>query len=95
MSKSKKRKLYNVNKNQEIKARAKLSEVLSGIAQLILQGTFPATHAQILVESIGVLETLAQVERQREAEKAALEPTPEEPKEETIEEKVNDENGAQ
>lgn len=45
----------------------KLSQILDGVAQLILIGLYPATHAKLVVEACTVLETLSKIEAKREA----------------------------
>jgi len=52
---------------QEIK-KPKLSEMLRGIAQLILSGSYKATYATLIVQSISVLETIALAEEKKEAD---------------------------
>jgi len=49
--------------------KAKLSTMLRSISQLLMSGSFPGTHAQIIVQSIGVLEVLATSEEKKEAER--------------------------
>ena len=45
----------------------KLSQILDGVAQLILIGLYPASHAKLVVEAVTVLETLSKIEADREA----------------------------
>ena len=45
----------------------KLSQILDGVAQLILIGLYPANHAKLVVEACTVLETLSKIEAEREA----------------------------
>ena len=45
----------------------KLSQILDGVAQLILIGLYPASHAKLVVEAVTVLETLSKIEAEREA----------------------------
>ena len=45
-----------------------LSALLHGIAQVLLAGTYPGTHAKIVIESVDVLDKLASIEAAREAE---------------------------
>lgn len=66
--------------------KPKLSKVLRGISQLLLSGLYTGAHSQILFESVGVLEVLANAEEKKELEaepKLEVVPDPvEEPKEE-------------
>lgn len=76
----------------EIK-KPKLSEMLRGISQLILNGMFPATHATVIVQAVNALETLAAAEdarekAQEEAEKPKLEVVTEPDPEKVGEEEV-------
>ena len=55
--------------------KPKLSKVLRGISQLLLSGLYTGAHSQILFESVGVLEVLANAEEKKELEaEAAKEP---------------------
>lgn len=69
--------------------KPKLSKVLRGISQLLLSGLYTGAHSQILFESVGVLEVLANAEEKKELEaepKLEVVPDPvEEPKEEAVE----------
>lgn len=47
---------------------AKVSDVLTGIAQLMLQGHFPGTHSKLVVAAINSLEFLANIERAKEGD---------------------------
>jgi hypothetical protein len=47
---------------------AKVSDLLTGIAQLMLQGHFPGTHSKLVVEAINSLEFLANIERSKEGD---------------------------
>lgn len=56
-------------------SKPKLSKVLRGISQLLLSGLYTGAHSQILFESVGVLEVLANAEEKKELEaEAAKEP---------------------
>jgi hypothetical protein len=57
--------------SEEVK-KPSLSEMLSSIAQLIMQGTYPATHARLIVEAISVLEKLAESEAKDEEPALAI-----------------------
>lgn len=61
----------------------KLSQILDGIAQLILIGLYPASHAKLVVEAVTVLETLSKAEAEREALREEV--LAEEPKLEVVE----------
>lgn len=50
----------------ETSAKPKLSVMLKGIAQLLMAGSFPGTHAQLVVQSIGLIEVLATAEEAKE-----------------------------
>lgn len=57
--------------------KPKLSKVLRGISQLLLSGLYTGAHSQILFESVGVLEVLANAEEAKElAAKPKLEVVP-------------------
>jgi hypothetical protein len=47
---------------------AKVSDMLTGIAQLMLQGHFPGTHSKLVVAAISSLEFLANIERAKEGD---------------------------
>ena len=47
--------------------KKQLSQILDGVAQLILLGLYPASHAKLVVEAVTVLETLSKAEAVREA----------------------------
>lgn len=47
-----------------------LSALLHGIAQVLLAGTYPGTHAKIVIESVDILDKLSSIEAAREAELA-------------------------
>lgn len=47
---------------------AKVSDMLTGIAQLMLQGHFPGTHSKLVVAAINSLEFLANIERSKEGD---------------------------
>jgi len=71
--------------------KAKLSALLRSISQLLMHGSFPGTHAQIIVQSIGVLELLASSEEKKELEaEPKLEVVPDQVEEE---EKVHVQDG--
>lgn len=69
--------------SEEIK-KPSLSEILNGIAQLIIQGIYPGTHAKLIVEAISVLEKLAESEAKSEETKT------EEPALALVEEQVSE-----
>jgi len=46
--------------------KPKLSKVLRGISQLLLAGLYTGAHSQLLFESVGVLEVLANAEEKKE-----------------------------
>ena len=56
----------------ETPVEKKLSQVLDGIAQLLLIGIYPASHAKLIVEACTVLEALASAEKKREEEAAPV-----------------------
>ena len=56
----------------ETPVEKKLSQVLDGIAQLLLIGLYPASHAKLIVEACTVLEALASAEKKREEEAASV-----------------------
>jgi len=74
------------NTKVEETPKPKLSKVLRGISQLLLSGLYTGAHSQILFESVGILEVLANAEEAKEKEaepKLEVVPDPvEEPKEE-------------
>jgi hypothetical protein len=47
---------------------AKVSDMMTGIAQLMLQGSFPGTHSKLVVAAINSLEFLANIERSKEGD---------------------------
>lgn len=71
----------------ETSVKPKLSVTLRGVAQLLLAGSFPGTHAQLVVQSIGLMEVLASSQEVDEAkEEVKLEIVKE--SEEAIEQEV-------
>ena len=54
--------------------KKQLSQILDGVAHLILLGLYPASHAKLVVEAVTVLETLSKAEAVREAAVIAEEP---------------------
>ena len=50
-----------------------MAEVFRGIAQLIMQGTYPGTFAKLIYESVGILETMAIEDDKKREEKEAQE----------------------
>lgn len=54
----------------ETSVKPKLSVTLRGVAQLLLAGSFPGTHAQLVVQSIGLMEVLASSQEVDEAKEA-------------------------
>ena len=58
-------KVVEMKKPEEKKS---LSALLHGIAQVLLAGMYPGTHAKIVIESVDVLDKLASIEAAREAE---------------------------
>ena len=46
-----------------------LAKVLEGISQLIMQGIYPATHAQLICEAVKVLDVLSKAEQSKETPK--------------------------
>jgi len=72
--------------------KPKLSKALRGISQLLLSGLYTGAHSQLLFESVGILELLANVEEAKElAAEPKLEVVPdsaEEPAEEPATEPV-------
>ncbi len=60
--------------SEEVKSEEKknLSEILDGIAQLILIGLYPASHAKLVVEAVTVLEALSKAELEKEEPKLEL-----------------------
>ena len=59
----------------ETPVEKKLSQVLDGIAQLLLIGLYPASHAKLIVEACTVLEALSKSEAEREAAAQVVEET--------------------
>ena len=59
----------------ETPVEKKLSQVLDGIAQLLLIGLYPASHAKLIVEACTVLEALSKSEAEREASAPVVEET--------------------
>jgi predicted urease superfamily metal-dependent hydrolase len=59
----------------ETPVEKKLSQVLDGIAQLLLIGIYPASHAKLIVEACTVLEALSKSEAEREAAAPVVEET--------------------
>lgn len=45
---------------------AKASDLFMSIAQLIMQGMFPATHAKLVAQAVDTLEFFANIERAKE-----------------------------
>jgi len=56
------------NTKVEETPKPKLSKVLRGISQLLLSGLYTGAHSQILFESVGILEVLANAEEAKEKE---------------------------
>jgi hypothetical protein len=59
----------------ETPVEKKLSQVLDGIAQLLLIGLYPASHAKLIVEACTVLEALSKSEAEREEAASVVEET--------------------
>ena len=73
--------------------KPKLSTLLRSISNLLMSGTFPGTHASILVQGVGVLEVLASAEEKKELEAEEAEKPKLEVVEEVAEEQIYVENG--
>lgn len=58
---------------------AKVSDLLTGIAQLMLQGHFPGTHSKLVVAAIDSLEMMANIERSKEGDPNNIEEPAETP----------------
>jgi hypothetical protein len=70
MAKKTRKGFHNPNSNSSnLPPRpAKVSDMLTGIAQLMLQGHFPGTHSKLVVAAINSLEFLANIERSKEGD---------------------------
>lgn len=77
--------------------KPKLSTLLFSISNLLMEGSYPGSHASLIVQAVGVLNVLAEAEEKKEleaeeAEKPKLE-VAEEVVQEVVEESVYVEDG--